>query len=123
MRAPHAPRRRSAGRCLYALIRQGQGTAKALGNVGGLAKHLALVLDDDGTGFEADANSQLRTPIAAFRALTSPSACWNTEGGPNSAFGVILLRARIAKNGHHPIAEYLQYVGSEPVAAFEASLR
>ena len=38
------------------------GCLNSRGNVGGLAEHLAVVVDDDGTAFEADANGKLRTP-------------------------------------------------------------
>ena len=38
----------------------------------------------------------------------------DAEGGPNSAFGVVLLRAGIAEDGYHPIAKHLKHVAAEP---------
>ena len=46
------------------------------GNVGRLAEHLAGRVDDDGAAVEADATASCGPPIAAFRALSSPSARW-----------------------------------------------
>ena len=77
----HSPR---LGRCL-----------NSRGNVGGLAEHLAVVVDD-GTAFEADANDKLRTPNRSVSGVNLAERLLDAEGGPNSAFGVVLLRAGIS---------------------------
>ena len=84
----------------------------ARGNIGRFAEHLAGGVDDDGTAFEADADGKLRSvAVVAFRALKFAERLLDAEGGPDSAFGVILLRPRIAEDGHQPIAEPLELRG------------
>ena len=96
----HSPR---LGRCL-----------NSRGNVGGLAEHLAVVVDDDGTAFEADANGKLRTPNRSVSGVNLAERVLDAEGRPNGALGVVLLRVRIPEDGHHPIAKHLKHVAAEP---------
>ena len=95
----HCPR---LGRCL-----------NSRGNVGGLAEHLACGVDDYGTAFEADANGKLRTPYCSVSGVKLAERLLDPKSGPNSAFGVILQRAGIAEDGHHPIAKHLKHVATK----------
>ena len=52
-------------------------------------------------------------PFAAFLALRSASARWMARRRPHGALGVVLLRVRIAEEGHQPVAELLQHMPAE----------
>src|SRR6202453_1561037 len=95
----HRPR---LGRCL-----------NSRGNVGNLAEHLARGVDDCGTAFEADADGKLRAPNRSVSGVNLAKRPLDAKSGPNSAFCVILLRAGIAEDGHHPIAKHLKHVAAE----------
>ena len=52
-------------------------------------------------------------PVAAFLALRSASARWMASAALHGAFGVVLLRLRIAEERHQPVAELLQHVAAK----------
>ena len=56
-------------------------------------------------------------PLLAFLALISTSAL-DCERCAHGALGVVLLRVRIAEEGHQPVAEFLQHVAAQPCHCF-----
>ena len=69
----------------------------ARGDVGRVAEHLAGVVDDDGTAFEADSDGELRSPSCGVSGVDLAQRLLDAEGSPNGPLGVILLRPRIAR--------------------------
>src|SRR3984885_7640653 len=83
------------------------------GNVGGLTETLAGRLHDDRAGLDPDAGLELRRGPGRVPGVEFRKRPLDRERRPNSAFGVILLRAGIAENGHHPIAKHLKHVSAK----------
>jgi hypothetical protein len=78
-----------------------------------LAEHFALRIDHDGPHVEADAGGKLRRVLASVAGVDLGEGALDGERGANGPFGVVLLRLRITKQGHQPVAEPLQHMPAE----------
>jgi hypothetical protein len=86
----------------------------ASGDIGRVAEHLARRLDDNRPGLKTDAGRQLRHALGGVSGIDGGQRAMNGERGTDGPLGVILLRARIAEEGHEPVAEPLQNMPAEP---------
>jgi hypothetical protein len=86
----------------------------ARGDVGRLAEHLARGIDHDWSGIESDARRQRRLPRLRISRVEGFERALDRERGANSAFGVVLLRLRIAEERHQPVAEFFEHVAAKP---------
>ncbi len=78
-----------------------------------LAEHFAGRVDDDGTGFEADAGGKLGQAGPGVPGVELGQRPLDRERRPHGPLGVVLLRLRIAEQRHQPVAELLQHVAAQ----------
>ena len=74
-------------------------------NVWRIAVNLARRIDYHRAGFEADAGVERRLASAGVLAIDLGERALDRERRPRRAFGVVLLRHRIAEQRHQPVAE------------------
>jgi hypothetical protein len=86
----------------------------ARGDVGRFAEHVAVVVDNDRTRFEADADGEPRSVASSISGVQVSERLLDAESSHDGALAVILLRPRIAEDGHQPIAQPLDYLAAEP---------
>ena len=85
----------------------------ARGDIGRLAEHFAGRVHDHRPGFQADAGDELRRPCPRVPGVEFGERPLDGERGAHRALGVVLLRLRIAEQGHQTIAEPFQYVAAK----------
>ena len=95
----------------------------ARGNIGRFAEHFARRLDHRRPQLEPDARGELRRAFVGVPGIHLSKRALDRERHPHRAFRVVLLRVRIAEQGHQPVAEPLQHVTAKRVTAVEASSR
>ena len=89
------------------------GSAAALnarGDIGRVAEHFAGRLDHDRARIEADAGGELGRAFGGVPGVDLAKRALDRERRPHRALGVVLLRLRIAEQGHQPVAEPLQHM-------------
>jgi hypothetical protein len=64
-------------------------------------------------GLKTDARHKLRRAAAGVASVEVGEPALDREGCAHCPLGVILLRLRVAKEGHQPVAELLQHVAAE----------
>ena len=79
-----------------------------------LAEHFARGVDHDRAALDADAGGKLGRARLGVAGVEVGERALDRERRAHGAFGVVLLRLRIAKKGHQPIAELLQHMAAEP---------
>ena len=82
-------------------------------NVRRFTEHLARGVDDDGTGFNADARGKLGCARTGVSGVEVGKCALDGERGPHGALGVVLLRQRVAEERHQPVAELLQHMAAK----------
>ena len=87
----------------------------ARGDIGRFAEHFARRLDHHRPRLEADARGELRRAFGGVPCIHLFESALDRERRPHRAFGVVLLRVRIAEQGHQPVAEPLQHMPAKPV--------
>jgi hypothetical protein len=80
------------------------------GEVWRVAEHLPGRLHDNGTGFEPNAGQELGHTGIRVAGVEFGQRTLDGKGGPHGAFGIVLLRLRVAEEGHQPVAEFLQHM-------------
>ena len=78
-----------------------------------LAEHFAGRVDHDRAAFDADAGGKLGRACAGVPGVEFGERTLDGERGAHGALGVVLLRLRIAEQGHQPVAELLQHMAAE----------
>ena len=78
-----------------------------------LAEHFAGRVDHDEPHLEADAGGKLGRARSGVPGVEVGERALDGERGAHRALGVVLLRLRIAEQGHQPVAELLQHVAAE----------
>ena len=76
-------------------------------DVGDVAVNLARRIHHRRTGFETDAGDELRLAGAGVLAVQLGQRALDRQRRPRRAFGIVLLRHRIAEQRHQPVAELL----------------
>ena len=76
-------------------------------DVGRIAVNLARRIDHYRAGFDADARVERRLARTGVLAVHLGERALDRERRPRRAFGVVLLRHRIAEQRHQPVAELL----------------
>ena len=74
-------------------------------NVGRIAVNLARRIDHYRAGFDPDARVERRLASTGILAVHLGERALDRERGPRRAFGVVLLRHRIAEQRHQPVAQ------------------
>ena len=85
----------------------------ARGDIGRLAEHFASRVHNHRPGFQADAGDELRRHRPRVSGVEFGERPLDGQRGAHRAFGVVLLRFRIAEQGHQTIAEPFQYVAAK----------
>ena len=85
----------------------------ARGDIRRLAEHFAGRVHHHRPGFQADAGDELRRPCPRVPGVEFGERALDRERGAHRALGVVLLRVRIAEQGHQTIAEPFQYVAAK----------
>ena len=67
-----------------------------------------------GPELEADARGELRRTFDGVPCIHLSKSALDRERRPHRAFSVVLLRVRIAEEGHQPVAEPLQHMAAKP---------
>jgi hypothetical protein len=80
-----------------------------------LAEHFAARVDHDGPHVEADARRKRRRAGLRAAGVEVGEGMLDGERGAHRPLGVVLLRPRVAEEGHQAVAELLQNVTAEPV--------
>jgi hypothetical protein len=75
-----------------------------------VAEHLSGRLHDHRPRLHADPSRQLMGVLGRVPGVEVGKSALDCERGPHRALGVILLRMRIAEEGHQPVAEPLQHM-------------
>ncbi len=70
-----------------------------------IAEHFAVGIDDDRSDVDADAGGKRRQAASFVARVEFGEREMDGEAGAGGAFGVVLLRARIAEQRHHAVAE------------------
>ena len=83
-------------------------------DVGRFAEHFAGRVHHHLAGFEADARDELRRVSAGVPGVEFAERPLDGERGAHRAFGVVLLRVRIAEQRHQPVAEFFQHMAAKP---------
>ena len=78
-----------------------------------LAEHFAGGVDHDGAAFEADAGGKLGRARSGVPGVEAGERALDGERRAHRALGVVLLRLRIAEQGHQPVAELFQHMAAE----------
>ena len=86
----------------------------ARGDIGRFAEHFARRLDHHRPRLEPDARGELRRAFGGVPGVDLAKRALDRERRPHRAFGVVLLRLRIAEEGHQPVAEPLQHMAAKP---------
>ena len=76
-------------------------------DIGDVAVNLARRIDHHRAGFDPDAGGELRLAAAGILAVQLGKRALDRQRRPRCAFGVVLLRHRIAEQRHQPVAELL----------------
>jgi hypothetical protein len=79
-----------------------------------LTEHFAGGVDDDRAAVDADAGGKLGCAGSRVPSVELGERALYGERGAHAAFGVVLLRMRVAKEGHQPVTELLQHMAAEP---------
>ena len=90
-----------------------RGRLNSRGNVGRFPEHFAGGVDDDRAALKADASGKFGSAGCRVSRVEVGKRALDGERSPDSAFGVVFLRLRIAKEGHQPVAEPFQHVTAE----------
>ena len=91
------------------------GALNPRGDIGRFAEHFAGRVDHHLPGIEADPRGKPRRALAGVSGVDFDKSALDRERGAYRALGVVLLRMRIAEEGHQPVAEPLQDVPAKPV--------
>ena len=83
-------------------------------DIGRLAEHFAGRVDHDGAGLEPDAGGKLGRARSGVPGVELGERALDGERGAHRAFGVVLLRLRVAEQRHQPVAELLQHMAAKP---------
>ena len=86
----------------------------ARGDIGRFAEHFAGRIDHHRPALEADAGGKLRRALAGVPGVELGKRALDRERRAHRAFGVVLLRVRIAEQRHQPVAELLQHMAAKP---------
>ena len=78
-----------------------------------LAEHFAGRVDHDRAALDADAGGKLGRARSRVPGVEVGERALDGERGAHGALGVVLLRLRIAEEGHQPVAELLQDMAAE----------
>ncbi len=81
-------------------------------NVRRVAEHFAGGVDHDGAALDADAGGKLRRARSGVPGVEAGERALDGERRAHRALGVVLLRLRIAEQGHQSVAEFLQHVAA-----------
>ena len=82
-------------------------------DVGRLAENFARGVDNDRAALDADAGGKLGRAGSGVPGVEVGERALGRERRAHGAFGVVLLRLRIAEQRHQPVAELLQNVAAE----------
>src|ERR1700733_4225936 len=82
----------------------------ACGDIRRLPEYLTGGIDDDWAGFQPDASDKLRDRRRGVPRVKFAERPMNGERRAHCALGVVLLRLRVAEQGHEPVAEFLQHM-------------
>ncbi len=66
-----------------------------------------------GPELEPDARGELRRAFGGVPGVDLSKGALDRERRPHRALGVVLLRLRIAEQGHQPVAEPLQHMAAK----------
>ena len=77
------------------------------------AEHFAGRIDHDRAALYADAGGELGRSRSGVPGVEVGERALDGERRPHGALGVVLLRLRIAEQGHQPVAELLQDMAAE----------
>ena len=80
---------------------------RARGDIRHVAENLAFCIDHDRSRLDGDARGKRGLARAFVLAVQFNERTLNRERRPHRAFGIILLRHRIAKQRHQSIAQFL----------------
>ena len=83
------------------------------GDVRRFAEHFAAGVDHDRAALDADARGKLRRAGRRVPGVEVGERALDRERRAHRALGVVLLRLRIAEEGHQPVAELLQHMAAE----------
>ena len=98
------------------MTRTEPGSATALHarhDIGRLAEHLASGLDHDRARVDPDAGEKFGLPRSGVARVELTERAVNGERRAHRAFGVVLLRLRVAEERHQAVPEVLQHVAAE----------
>ena len=84
------------------------------GDVGRFAEHVAVVVDNDRTPFEANADGEPGSAASSVSGVQVSERLLDSESRHHGALGVVFLRLRIAEDGHQPVAKPLHHMAAEP---------
>ena len=84
------------------------------GDIGRVTEHFARCVDHHLPGIKADPRGKLRGAFAGVPSVDLDKGALDRKRRPHGAFGVVLLRVRIAEQGHQPVAELLQHMAAKP---------
>jgi hypothetical protein len=79
----------------------------ARGNVGRFAEHFASRFDHNRPALDANASDEFRGARAGVFVVQFGERALDSERGANRAFGIVLLRDRVSKQRHQPVAKRL----------------
>ena len=79
-------------------------------DIGRFPEHFARRFDHDRPRLEPDARGELRRAFGSVPCIHLAKSALDRERRPHRAFDVVLLRVRIAEEGHKPVAELLQHM-------------
>ena len=88
------------------------GALDAGGNVGCVAEDFASRVDYDRAAFEADTGGEGREATRGVSRVKVSKGAQDREAGASGTLRIILLRLRIAEQGHDPVAELFQNVAA-----------
>ena len=78
-----------------------------------VAEHLAGRFHDNRAGLKSDARRQLRRALTGVLSVDLGQGALDGERCPYRALGIVLLRYRIAEEGHQPVSEPAQHMAAE----------
>ena len=85
----------------------------ARGDIGRVAEDFTRRVDYDRPGVQPDPRGKLGRALACVPGVEVGERALNGERGAHRAFGVVLLRLRVAKERHQPVAELLQHMAAQ----------
>ena len=84
------------------------------GDIRRIAEHFTRCVDYPLPGIKADAGGKFRGASAGVSGVDLNKRALDRERRAHGTFGVVLLRVRIPKQRHQPVAELFQHMAAEP---------